>query len=196
MKMKLPALIMAGGRGTRLASKVEKPLLLLKGKPLIAYVLEALKKSKHIARIIIVTSESTKKTESWAKKLGVETVTAPGAGYVEDLLFALRSLKLGKTLVVSADLPLLKSEEIDWAVEEYLKCGRSSAFIAVPLRVFEENKFTPTRLEEFVPSGLNFVDGNHLDEKDEAKIISENPSFALNVNTQEDLKRAEDIISR
>ena len=40
--MKVPALIMAGGKGKRMGLPVEKPLLPFLGKPLIDWVAEAL----------------------------------------------------------------------------------------------------------------------------------------------------------
>lgn len=192
--MKLDALIMAGGRGTRLGAE-EKPMLFVGGKPLIEYVFEALKNSERIARIFVAAGSSAEKTRAWAEKHGIEMVLTPGKGYVDDLLLALQKFKLKKTLVVSADLPLLRSEDIGWAADEYLKSRKRAACVLVPLEIFRENKITPTlALGEFVPSGVNFVDGGNLNEKDEAKIISRNFNFALNVNTPEDLKRAEEII--
>ena len=43
------AIVMAGGRGTRLKVDVEKPLFKLHGKPLIKYVLDNISSSGHFA---------------------------------------------------------------------------------------------------------------------------------------------------
>ena len=45
------AVIMSGGKGTRLKADVEKPLFKLRGKPLIDYVIKNLSDSKFIDKI-------------------------------------------------------------------------------------------------------------------------------------------------
>ena len=52
------AILMAGGRGTRLEVPCEKPLFKLKEVPLIKYVLDNLNQSKLIDKIIIADRKS------------------------------------------------------------------------------------------------------------------------------------------
>ena len=47
------AIVMAGGRGTRLKVNVEKPLFKLHGKPLIKYVLDNISSSKFLISFLI-----------------------------------------------------------------------------------------------------------------------------------------------
>ena len=47
------ALVMAGGKGTRLNMDCEKPLLELADKPMIDYVLSSLSKSSYIKKFIL-----------------------------------------------------------------------------------------------------------------------------------------------
>ena len=47
--MKVPALIMAGGKGKRMGLSVEKPLLLFLGKPLLDWVVEAVASAEKIS---------------------------------------------------------------------------------------------------------------------------------------------------
>ncbi|MFH1774568.1 MAG: NTP transferase domain-containing protein [Methanobacteriota archaeon] len=191
--MKLDALIMAGGKGGRLKVKEEKPLLIFNGKPLIEHVLEALKNSQYIDKIFVAASKNTQKTEQEMRKKAIAVISAPGKGYVEDMLFALKKLKLGKTLVVSADL-LLHSKDIDWVVEEYFKQKKASLAVFVPEETFRKYKFVPSIvINGCVPAGVNIVDGKNLN-KGEAKLISEKLQFALNINTLKDLKTAKSII--
>ena len=56
------ALLMAGGKGTRMKSDLEKPLTILGGKPLIQHVLEALQDSLLVDKIIVATSSKTPQT--------------------------------------------------------------------------------------------------------------------------------------
>ena len=50
------ALIMAGGKGTRMECDTEKPLIELFGIPMIQHVIDALSKSNGISDIIVATS--------------------------------------------------------------------------------------------------------------------------------------------
>ena len=50
--MKVPALIMAGGRGTRMGLALEKPLLQLLGKPLIDWVAEAVANAENVSEFL------------------------------------------------------------------------------------------------------------------------------------------------
>ncbi|MFQ6105868.1 MAG: NTP transferase domain-containing protein [Candidatus Hydrothermarchaeaceae archaeon] len=185
-KMKLDALIMAGGKGSRLGIDAEKPLLLFDNKTLIERVIEALK-SKYIKDITVVTSRSTGKTEAKMREKGVNVVRAPGRGYVNDMLYALEKMKLGKTLVISSDLPLVTSADIDYIIKEYLKRGRPAMSVFVPERVFKEHGIKPTMvIGALVPAGINIVDGNNI-EGEEAKLISEKVEFAVNVNTMNEI---------
>ena len=59
---------MAGGRGTRLNSKVEKPLYDLNGKPLIEYVLDNFRASG-VDKIIVALSPHTPITKRFLQDL-------------------------------------------------------------------------------------------------------------------------------
>jgi adenosylcobinamide-phosphate guanylyltransferase len=61
--MKVPALIMAGGKGKRMRLPVEKPLLPFLGKPLIDWVVEAVESAEKVSEFYVVTSGNTPETE-------------------------------------------------------------------------------------------------------------------------------------
>lgn len=190
--MKLCALIMAGGKGTRLEADIEKPLLELNGRFLIDYILEAVRGCEHVDRdrFWSVTSPHTKRTGEYLKGKSVQVLQAPGSGYVEDMLFAIKGLKLKKTLVVSADLPLLTSKDLDRVIEEYLKQGLPALAVMVPMDVVEKSGIrTGTVIDGYVPSGVNIVDGKNLNGM-EFKMITKESKFAINVNMINDSKVA------
>ena len=56
--MKVPALIMAGGRGRRMGLPTEKPLLPFLGKPLIDWVAAAILDAKNVSDFYVVTSSN------------------------------------------------------------------------------------------------------------------------------------------
>lgn len=188
--MKLCALIMAGGKGTRLDADVEKPLLELGGRFLIDYVLEAVSGCEYVDRFWSVTSPHTGRTEEYLKDRPVHVLQAPGKGYVEDLVFAVRKLGLEKTLVVSADLPLLTSGDLNRVIEEYLGQELPAMAVMVPLDIVEKSGIRPdTVMDGHVPSGVNIVDGKNLN-GGEFKLITEESKFAINVNTAGDSELA------
>ena len=47
------ALIMAGGKGTRMDLDYEKPMIKVNGRPMISYVIEALIESEFIDKILV-----------------------------------------------------------------------------------------------------------------------------------------------
>ena len=63
------AIVMAGGRGTRLKVDVEKPLFKLHDKPLIKYVLDNLSSSKLVEDVVIAVSYHTPKTTDYLKSI-------------------------------------------------------------------------------------------------------------------------------
>ena len=60
------AVVMAGGNGTRMRGKKEKPLIEVRGIPMIQHVIDALLASKKISEVIILTSPNTPKTSKFA----------------------------------------------------------------------------------------------------------------------------------
>ena len=63
------AVIMSGGKGTRLKADVEKPLFKLRDKPLIDYVIKNLSDSKFIDKIFVAISPNTPATTKYLTSL-------------------------------------------------------------------------------------------------------------------------------
>ena len=104
------ALVMAGGKGTRMKLNDEKLLLRYK-KPIILHVIDSLKNSNCFSKILSITSSNSPKTKKLLEENNVETFNTPGIGYVEDLNLVLQTFR-DEFLVVSGDLPLLDKEII------------------------------------------------------------------------------------
>jgi adenosylcobinamide-phosphate guanylyltransferase len=196
MREQVSALVMAGGRGERLDTDEEKPLVRLAGSPMIKHVLDALEGSWYVNRIIGVTSPFTPKTEKYLLSRGYEAVKAPGEGFVEDLQWCLKEMGLKKTLAVSSDLPLLTGEDIEMVVGEYYERGLPHLSVQVPEEVMKVFGIRPTMVRDgMVPSGINIVDGDSLSEEGEALLVTSLLPFVFNVNTLEELHRAESILT-
>ena len=104
------ALVMAGGKGTRMKLNDEKLLLRYK-KPIILHVIDSLKNSNCFSKILSITSSNSPKTKKLLEENNVETFNTLGIGYVEDLNLVLQTFR-DEFLVVSGDLPLLDKEII------------------------------------------------------------------------------------
>ncbi len=198
------ALVMAGGKGTRMKLKQEKPLIQVCGKPVIQYVIAALKTAKNIDRIIVATSTSTPKTMQLMKKQNIEVIQTPGKDYVSDMGYVVQTLKLGVFLAIAADLPLVRGEMIDAVVERYLRCGKPALTVAVPLEtkvklgMCIEYSFTEAG-QEVVPVGINVIDGSkrYGDEwLDQDIYLMNNQELAVNINTVSELQLAEQLLSQ
>jgi adenosylcobinamide-phosphate guanylyltransferase len=183
------ALIMAGGKGTRMELDVEKPLVEINGKPMIQYVIDALKNADRVDNIIAAISENTPKTETFLNEIGIETIKTPGDGYVIDLGFILSNFKLDEVLLtITADLPLIREDIIDYVLGEYEKSKKPAMSVLVPVHIFEKYSLKPTMMfENHVPSGLNILRGTNKTQNEEVLII-EKIELALNINTYEDIK--------
>ena len=183
------ALLMAGGKGTRMNSDLEKPLIIVKGKPLIEHVLGALQDSSGVDEIIVATSPHSPETTLHMENLGFQVVVTPGRGYVEDLSFILsyEDFKDEIILTITSDLILITSEIIDRVLEEYHKSPTPAMSVMVPVEIFREHDLKASLvLENLVPSGLNILRGKDT-EQDEEVLVLDKIELALNINSPEDI---------
>lgn len=201
--MGITALIMAGGKGSRLKTSEEKPLIKLDGKPIITYVLNALKQAKNIDNVIVSVSENTPQTTQLLSQLKISTINTPGKNFVYDMAYAIKKLSLKTVLVIGSDTPLITSEIIDQIIEKYRTSKKAALNVVVPLRTrvqlglsrayeFDFNK------EKVVPAGINIINGSKIDneELNEEVLLLEKTEVALNINTLDDLVIAKNLISK
>ena len=198
--MGVTALVMAGGKATRMASNVEKPLAEVGGKSMLLLVVEALRKSKNIDRILVAVSPHTPKTALAAREIGVEVMETRGLGYEEDMKFAIKQRKLRDVLVVSADLPLLTPALVDRAIESYRREMKPALSVMALPEIVEKQGAKPSFVfqvggRRLVPIGINLIDGTRIDdpELEETVLIAELKDSNLNVNTIEELKVAQEL---
>jgi len=202
--MGITALVMAGGKGTRMQITEEKPLIEICGKPVIEYVLASLKQAKKIDSIIVAVSDCTPKTAELMRQFSVKVFETPGKDYVSDMGYAAKNLKLGVFLAIAADLPLVTSEVLDAIVDRYERCGKPALTVAVPVE-------TKTKLgmsmeysfkiddKDVVPAGINVIDGNkrYGDEwLDQDICLLDKEELAVNINTMRELRIAEQLMAK
>ena len=184
------AIVMAGGRGTRLKVDVEKPLFKLHDKPLIKYVLDNLSSSKLVENIFIAVSHHTPKTANYLESMDFKILDTPGVDYLNDLSYILTFFesksKEDILLFINADLPFISSKTIDFVINSYLKSDKESLSTQVPVEIFEKLGLDYSyEFNGVVPAGLNILKSvNKI--QDECQLILPKIELTLNINTLED----------
>jgi len=133
--MEVDAVVLAGGsaKGLSVQGIDTKALITIHGRPMIEYVVDALRRAPEVRKIVVVVSKDESRGV-WAEEADVIVVSD---GSMTDNLFA----GLGKVdqkglvLIASADIPLLTSE----AVSDFLeRCSRVEAKLYYPVIAQEE----------------------------------------------------------
>ena len=106
------AIVLAGGKGTRMNSEIPKQFLVVGGKPLISYSLDVFEKSPFIDAIIIVTSQDyTGYMKTLVKENGYKKIAGIALGGKERYDSVHSGLELIQTLMSSGDGQLSEGEE-------------------------------------------------------------------------------------
>ena len=194
---------MAGGIGLRMGNG-EKPMQQLNGKPMISYVIDALLKSERIGMVHIAVSSRVPLTEAYLskqytdhKKIGI--VMTPGAGYIQDTVYAVHVLALYRPfLIIASDLPLVTAAVIDSVVAAYEHCGKEALSVRVPANLVDEPDLVLNDTGfDTVPASINILDGAHMDRaQDEYAMVVEDPALAVNVNYRKDLVLCAELLGK
>lgn len=198
--MKVPTLIMAGGKGKRMgALPVEKPLLPFLGKPLIDWVAEAVASAKDVSEFFVVTSANTPETEKHCKLKGWQFLRTDAKGYHDDLKQAVRDACLtGPVLTIPADLPAVTGEFLDKVIDAFEVSGKDFLAVFVPVEKRQSLGLSVDSTDEYkgvwyAVSGVNIVNGLKIQGQEKIEtsaIVTEEVEMMLNINTLSDLEIA------
>lgn len=203
--MKVPALIMAGGRGTRMGLALEKPLLQLLGKPLIDWVADAVANAENVSEFYVVTSANTPQTEKHCQNKGWKILHTDAKGYHNDLKQATKMAGIsGPVLTVPADSPAVTGKFLDKVISQFQVSGKDFYAVFVPIKTREDLDLSIDSTDEYggswyAVSGVNIVNGSKIqgDGKIETgALITEEVEVLLNINTLKDLEVAEKIMRK
>ena len=180
-----------------MGSGIEKPLLQISGRTMLQSVIEVLKRSSSVERIVVASSPNTPMTGIEAGKLGVENIVTPGDGFEEDMRFAIHHLSLGDVLVISSDLPFVTVEIIEQAAQKYRSSRKPALAVMARLEIYEKLGSKPEYVfmvdgQNLVPVGINIIDGGRIDEGalDQVDLVIDSADVAFNVNTPNELEAA------
>lgn len=140
------AIVCAAGSSSRMGGKVRKPYLKLRGKPILAWTLEALGRVKGLAEIVLVTrpddramAQTISKQAKLPKRIAL--VFADGGARRQDSVFnGLKATRSDAELVLIHDAarPFAKKEIIERGCAEALACGASILAVRVKDTVKKE----------------------------------------------------------
>ncbi|MFX1274818.1 MAG: NTP transferase domain-containing protein [Promethearchaeota archaeon] len=211
--MQIPAIIMAGGKGTRFNFKEinseydEKLLLKLGNKYIVEYVIDAVLASKKINSVFLAVSPYSTETKSiiGSKYKSIEIIDTPGKGFHSDIQYVIKKLKLSTTLIISGDIPLIKPAILDEIISKFFEFNKPSLSVMMDVNLFIKLNITPTTTFYFkniqktlVPLGINIIEGSYIDhpEIDQAILISEQIELLYNINTVEDFLQIKSIFNQ
>ncbi len=191
---------MAGGRATRFdfnqleAQVHEKALLKLGTQFFIERIIQAGKSARYVSQIYVAVSPFTPKTREFLAKYSPKVILCdtPGKGYHEDLIYAVKELKLGVVLTIGTDIPLITNSHLDQIINQYRKFRKPALAIMSPLTQFGKYGLSATNIlpsleykEGLVPLGINIIDGNLINqpELEQAIYMLEESTLLFNINT-------------
>ena len=192
------ALIMAGGPGSRL-SLGEKPLISIRGRPMIAYVIDAFCAGGFDP--VVATSPNTPMTMNWCRAHGIAFCKAEGRGYIEDMISAVEILDEQHPLFVCvSDIPCITPQIIRQIADSYHISGKDACSTWVPAELVRSSGGTISYREQVngidaCAAGVNILRGDLISQpQEELQVLLSDPGLAVNVNTRADLAKAEDFI--
>ena len=191
------AIILAGGRGSRLRAEAREKALITIGirssrneRKLIDLVVDSVQRSR-VDRFCVAVTSNTPETADYCVKKGYRTIETPGEGYIEDLWFLLRNYP--EFISITCDLPFVQPAHINALIDAYA-VQQISITGAVPVAVLPEgitSDHTFTREgQQLVACGLNVVTNS----QESVPYIFDEPLLALNVNTRKELALARRLL--
>ena len=213
--------LMCGGKGTRIKSamghKIEKPLIKIRNKPLIEYLIDALTQTSRFEHIFAAVSDNTQKTQEFILSTFLNKITilkTSGKGYSEDYLEIIKFFKctkyrkeedIIKILFLPIDIPLISPVIIRQIINT--RQEKPCLTIVLEKEFIESHGITPSYestlgKKNCCYSGISMIEISKIDihilEKfnliaEEHKIMNYS-EIACNVNTLDDLKITEKIL--
>lgn len=162
------AILLAGGKSKghllEYTGVENKALLKIKDKPMVEYVLEALKSSELVGKIVVIGPEKELKGSLERK---ADEILEQGDSVIENVLRGIKALSAkDNLLIVTSDIPLISKEMID---DFILQCEKTKADIYYPIieKRYNQEKYpqvkrTYMRLREGIFTGGNLLLVNPL----------------------------------
>lgn len=191
------AVIMCGGRASRMQAATEKPLLRVGSVAMVERIFSALVGSNRFARIVAGASPNSPKTIEFLESRGIEVIETAGEGYPQDLSRLLLKLKPEQVMVVPADIPLLDAPAIGDIVDAAKNRQEAAVSIVLEKRFVENIGVRPSVVfGRYCHSGVTVFDTARVvgEMVQERYVVMNRKEIAINVNTKEELELAEKLL--
>jgi adenosylcobinamide-phosphate guanylyltransferase len=201
------AVVMCGGKGTRMASSTEKSLLRLGSKTLVEYVLDALVNYGRFESIIAISSPNTPATSKFLcshkyhSSGQMNILEGSGVNYSLDLSYTIEKIRPSPIFVVSADLPLLNSSLIHRITAHYSPCFPCTSVVSETgfVRSFDilPSSVLTIGAKEYCRSGIVLIDSSRYktdSELEEYYLIMNEKEIVININTIAEFDIAERLL--
>jgi adenosylcobinamide-phosphate guanylyltransferase len=203
---------MCGGKGSRMKRyyKTEKPLLKIRDKKIIEYVIEAIIQSDCFDEIVACVSQNSIRTKKFLQKynykhdIHIRIIECNGNGYSSDLSIIIKKFFDSNIFIISSDLPLLSQIDI---LEILSKCdfNKTCNTIIFDKKIIDEIGIKPSiifeyRKRNYCYSGIAIF--NLKKENSDSVMIKERLvilnriGIAVNVNEKKDLYIARNLVKR
>lgn len=186
------ALILAGGSGSRL-DLGEKPLVTIRGEPMIGHVIRAFENYEPV----VILSDRTPFTRNWCRAHDIEYLVASGTGYIPDIAEAVSILdEEGPFFTCVADLPCITPRIIGDVEARYRESGKEACSVWVPLSRGGRDSYAG-EVEGVMasPAGINILRGDAIDRpQEELRLLISNRRLAFNINTREELAAVKSLL--
>jgi len=182
------------------ACGIEKPMLEIGGKHVVERVVEAVRDSPRISRVIVSVSPNTPETERFLRDAGVETIRTSGEDFMQDIHESFSVMDGKYVMTCPSDIPLITTGAVSRTVERFLP-EMQSMIVLVSADVVRSMGITPSYTrsvdgQEWVLSGVSVMDreatlrGEYLNEE---YLLTGWKELAVNVNTQTELALAREM---
>jgi adenosylcobinamide-phosphate guanylyltransferase len=225
--MLIYGVLMCGGKGTRIksviGSETEKPLIRIKNKPFIVYLINALNQANSFEKIFAAVSNNTQKTREFLNanfQNKIVLLETAGIGYSEDYLTVIKYFKntkfkkekekesefKKKILFLPIDIPLISPE----ILKQIIQLSQEKPCLTIIIeKDFVKNHGIMSSSYEFMfdqkicrYSGISLIDVskinvdncNRVQLIEEEYVILNKSEVACNINTFKDLKIAENLM--
>lgn len=184
------AIILAGGRGSRIGQKREKPLLEIKGIKMIDLVANAAKESM-AEEFFVAVSPNTPKTKKYCEEKAYNIIETGGKGYHGDIVSLLESYSVFVSL--PSDTPFLSSRIINDLIRAY---NGMSITGCVPVDRIPSG-VTPGYSFDYDGTWCAAVGVNIVTHSESSRIlVFDDPLLGINVNTLDELEIAREYLVR
>lgn len=154
------AVIIAGGVGSRMGEKIPKQFIVVKGKPVIIYTLEAFQNHPEIDAIEVVCIDGWQDTlKAYADQFGITKLKwivdggASGQESIRNGVYALESVVCDDDIVVIHDgvRPMIDEEVLTDVIRVCRNCGNAVTSMPYNEQIFVINDEDPSTTRQYIP---------------------------------------------